>query len=118
MKNKAENAVQSYAAGIGVKGAKGQGGRKLGGQVNKFADPRQCSCRTILPVGLKDRRMRLRRRRRRRRKMVVPRADSAYGRQLNKREGMEDFQSLGLVCTRKAGLKKDYIYLVAGKTWL
>ena len=35
----------------------------------------QSSCRTILPVGVKDGR-------RRRRKMAVPRAAAAYGRQL------------------------------------
>ena len=92
MWNKAEHAVQSYAAGIGGRGTGGLvpvGAGGLGSIYQRISDPKQCLCRTILPVGLKDgrRRRRRRRRRRKKRKMAVPRAAAAYGRQLKKTIG-------------------------------
>ena len=76
--NKAEHAVQSYAAGkgIGGPGGRGAGGSHMGpgGTWNDHAEDIQCLNRATESSGLNDRR---RRRRRRRKKMVVPRAAAA-----------------------------------------
>ena len=90
--NKADHAVQSYAAGKGGRGRRigehlflhsqnreeGDGGGGLRSIHQQILDPKQCSCKTILPVGRKDRR----RRNKRKRKMAVSRAAAAYSLQL------------------------------------
>ena len=74
-----------------------------------ISDPRQCSCTTILPFGLKDWRKR-RRRRRRRRKMAVHRTTVAYGRQ-QKRERIMIFTKETIRCAEfvflSTSLEKD-----------